>query len=91
LSRAALDVGPSNLLSGIRLATGREYQAAMANGVGKVRSGFNPLSVVDALWPIGPEGHLLRWQRLTGRKAVLPGESRVFDDIAAARQNLAAA
>jgi hypothetical protein len=64
---------------------------ALANGVGEVRSGFNPSSVFDAVWPIGPECHLLRWQRLTGRKAVLPGEGRVFDDIAAAWQNRAAA
>jgi DNA modification methylase len=28
---------------------------------------------------------ILRWQRFTGQKAVLDGEDRIFDDIAAAR------
>jgi hypothetical protein len=81
----------TNEASGIHLATSREHQAALPNGGGEVRSDFNPSSVFDAIWPIGAEGHLLRWQRLTGCKAELPGDDHVFDDIAAARQNLAAA
>jgi DNA modification methylase len=34
---------------------------------------------------------ILRWQRFTGQKAVLDGEDRTFDDIAAARAKLVAA